>query len=124
MSALALVPEHKAVPYMEEEDLFPVEVLEETSWETHFREKDPVSFTTAVMPSDLKEKRREQCAVIGDLMHELSREQRKVIRLYFFHNLSWNEIASHLKMSREEVNHYAVSGLGKIRRLAEKLKVS
>lgn len=121
MSVLALMPEHVTVTHITKEDLFPAEVLEETDWPTRFCERMETS-APPVMPSDVREDHRRRYSVIGDCMSHLSHDERKVVRMYYFHSLSWDEIASQLKMTTGEVRHHAVSGIGKMRRAGRELK--
>ena len=123
MSPMIALSQTGIASMMDEEDIFPVEIVEETTWPFHFRQTDE-ECQKAVMPSDIKEEHRQQYAALGDLMKILSPQERKVIRAHFHHGLSWDEITTSLKMSIEEVRHHAVCGLGKMRRAAKQMKVS
>jgi RNA polymerase sigma factor (sigma-70 family) len=108
---------------MKEEDLSPAEVLEETDW-PHLREKTEDPSLRVLPPSDLKEQRREQYSLIGNVMRCLSREERKVVRLRFFHNLSWAEIASQLNITTGKACRYHSSAVDKMREAMAQLKAA
>ncbi len=118
--SFTLVP---SVPRMREEDLSPAEILEETDWPSHLREKPENSFLQ-VMPSDLKEQHRQHYSVIGQVMSHLSHEERRVVKMRVCHNTPWAEIASQLGMTVENARRHHTNAVSKMRQAAERLKVN